>query len=162
MSCRPASRGVTRQCAPCCTRPLPSCCGPLPNVHAQCPALACAAVVFTPAEALLRRLNTLPGTLVGARKTTPFGSSSVPPGLANHTRQTHYCPVHASLGLRTFSPTCPTTIMLVAAHPGPPRPRHKPFSSLLSFPPQIPDATHLYRVAGDASSSNVGPALPHS
>ena len=50
-------------------------------------------------------LNTLPGTLVGARSTTPFGSSSVPLSLANHVPEPHYCVVHASLGLRTSSPT---------------------------------------------------------
>ena len=96
-------------------------------------------------------LNTLPGTLVGARSTTPFGSSSVPLSLANHVPEPHYCVVHASLGLRTSSPNVlslprasPTTIMLVAAHLGSiPRSRHSPFSSLLPLAPrQASDASH--------------------
>jgi hypothetical protein len=111
--------------------------------------------VFTPAGARccdVLGLNTLPGTLVGTRKTTPPGSSSVPPGAANHAAETHYRLVLASLGLppgpqvRT-SPTSPTTIMLVAAHPGsPPSARHTLFFN--TFPPvPVPPTSYPRRIS---------------
>jgi len=58
---------------------------------------------------------------------------------------------------------CPTTIMLVAAHPGSlPRSRHSLFLHCSLSHLKLPTHLSQYRVAGDASSSNVGPALPHS
>jgi len=101
--------GVTRQCAACCTRPpailLLSAQCPVPNAMPSAGLHRPRLHARRSSAASLRRLNTLPGTLVGARKTTPFGSSSVPLALANHTPEPHYCFVHASLGLRTSSPT---------------------------------------------------------
>lgn len=110
--------GVTRQCA------LPAAPVRLPSMilllSAQCPvpnAILCpvggstAVSAGLPAPPSSSRklccdaLNTLPGTLVGARSTTPFGSSSVPLSWANHVPEPHYCVVLASLGLRTSSPT---------------------------------------------------------
>jgi hypothetical protein len=149
--------GVTRQCAlPAAPVRLPSCCA-LPNARRPMPML-CPVSAGLPAPHSSSRklccdaLNTLPGTLVGARWTTPFGSSSVPLSLANHVPEPHYCVVQASFGLRTSSPNVlflprasPTTIMLVAAHLGSiPRPRHgSSSSSLLPLPPQqASDASH--------------------
>jgi hypothetical protein len=116
-----------------------------------CPGQHCTALAFTPAEALallsatsLRRQNTLPGTLVAARKTTPQGASSSPsPSSQSHAR--HSLP---SSPCQSWAPaTSPTTPNDDHARRCPSRltshstPRR--FSSLLSrtAPPSLPPSS---------------------
>lgn len=126
----------------------------MPNASAACTASSSRG---------LQRLSTLPGTLAGARKTTPFGSSSVHGRVANHAGEAQYRLSSRLLGSdnltnepngdhargRTSRPSSTSS-----------RPSHSLF--LHPLPSHSNSPTHLtqYRVAGDASSSNVGPALP--
>ena len=171
------SRRDTAVRAACCTRP-----SAILLLSAQCPApnaILCPVSAGLPAPPSSSRklccdaLNTLPGTLVGARWTTPFGSSSVPLSLTNHVPEPHYCVVLASLGLRTSSPTSTSSLEPAQRRSCSWLPISAPFLAQatilflhysLSHLDKLP--THLTtQVPGSRRTPrprNVGPALPHS
>ena len=169
--------GVTRQCAlPAAPVRLPSCCS-LPNARRPMPMLCPVSAglpaphfVFT--QALLRRPEH--PTWYTSRRPLDYtfwllfspslpGQSRARTALLCRPRQS-WAPNILTNVLFLPRPS-PTTIMLVAAHSGaiPQYPRHPPFlhcslSHLNKLPTHL-TAQILYRVAGDASSSNVGLAL---